>query len=274
MEVPRSTPWYRPRLPANDLRDIVLATSSATVEGHHDMIPDGSVELLWIEGRGVWLCGPDTAAWSFELPAGTACATVRFRPGASGPFIGLPTSEIVDLRVPLDEVFGGPETRRLDEMVGVANDDAGRMAAIESFVRNRRQATLDEPIAHAAALLGRSSRPAGGLAGLADTCGYSTRQFRRRFARAVGYSPAYFARVARLNRFLGTALGSHRPRLADLAAGVGYSDQSHLSRDCMEIARMTPRRLLDVADRTSAARPRRCPIGTRDRCPHGGMIGA
>ena len=103
----------------------------------------------------------------------------------------------------------------------------------------------------AAALLGRSRHPIGTLDRVADEFGVSLRQFRRRFANAVGYSPAYYTRIARLQRFIRLA-AERRRGLAELAAGAGYADQAHLTRDCKDIAAMTPGRLLSTLDRTSA----------------------
>nr|WP_238345103.1 helix-turn-helix domain-containing protein [Actinopolymorpha cephalotaxi] len=70
------------------------------------------------------------------------------------------------------------------------------------------------------------------------------RQFRRRFAAAVGYGPAMFARVARLVRVRDLARRHPRATLADLAAAAGYTDQAHLARDCRDLAGSTASALL------------------------------
>ncbi|UOX93159.1 helix-turn-helix transcriptional regulator [Amycolatopsis sp. FBCC-B4732] len=68
------------------------------------------------------------------------------------------------------------------------------------------------------------------------------RRLRRRFVQAVGYGPATYLRVARLQRAI--ALAPHVPNLAALAVAAGYSDQAHLSRDCRALTGLTPRAYL------------------------------
>jgi AraC-like DNA-binding protein len=243
--------WFRPEPPAADLRPVLDGTWDADVEGHHDLVPDGSVEVLWIADRGLWICGPDRSGWSFTMPAGTAATGLRFRPGAGGRLLRLAAMELVDLRVRLGDAMADGMESQLDDQLSSASGGAARRRLLERFARERLHDTAAEaPMVVAAALLGRAPHPFGGLDRVADGFGMSARQFRRRFTDAVGYGPAFFTRIARLQRFLRLA-AVRRSGLAELAATAGYTDQSHLHHDCVEIARMTPRRLLAVLDRTS-----------------------
>ena len=243
--------WFRPVRPAPDLRREVECTWNATVSGQHDLVPDGCIELLWIEDRGVRVCGPDTTGWSVDLPVGTVTTGIRFRPGAGGVALGFLAGELVDRRARLGEVLSDRIERRLDDELSSAGGVVARRQSLERFVRTRLDAAASEPMIVAADLLGRSRHPIGTLDRVADEFAVSARQFRRRFVNAVGYSPAFFTRIARLQRFI--RLAARRcDGLAELAATAGYADQAHLHRDCRDIARMTPRRLVSVLDRTSA----------------------
>jgi transcriptional regulator GlxA family with amidase domain len=64
------------------------------------------------------------------------------------------------------------------------------------------------------------------------------RQLRRRFTLAVGYGPATYLRVARLQRAITRA--RRATTLASLAADAGYADHAHLSRDCRELTGSPP----------------------------------
>ena len=88
---------------------------------------------------------------------------------------------------------------------------------------------------------------------LADRAGLSARQLRRRFDRAVGYGPAFLARVARLQRFAKAAVRSPELGLAELAAVAGYADQPHLAKDTRAITDRTPRQLIAVLGLSSLA---------------------
>jgi AraC-like DNA-binding protein len=209
------------------------------------------MELLWIADRGVWVCGADTAGWSFELPSGTTTTGVRFRPGAGGSILGLPAPALVDRRERLGNVLSDRVERSLDDALTKAATPTDRRRALERFVLQRMEDPRPEPMVVAAALLGRSTRPIGTLERVAGEFGVSSRHFRRRFTDAVGYSPAYYARIVRIQRFLRLAADRRDARLAELAATAGYTDQAHLNRDCVALARMTPRRLVAAMDLTS-----------------------
>jgi AraC-like DNA-binding protein len=122
---------------------------------------------------------------------------------------------------------------------------------LEDFVRGRAGEPEPGSTTELAALV--ASDPAYGVEHLAVETGVSSRQLRRRFDRGVGYGPAFFARIARLQRFARAAARSPGRGIAELAASAGYVDQAHLAKDCRALAGMTPRELLDVLPRTSVA---------------------
>jgi AraC-like DNA-binding protein len=75
---------------------------------------------------------------------------------------------------------------------------------------------------------------------LAADLGLSERQLRRRFHAAAGYGPKMLQRVLRFRRFLAAADRD----LARAALDAGYADQSHLTRECAQLAGRTPAALL------------------------------
>lgn len=209
------------------------------------------MDLLWIEGRGVFLCGPDTRSWSFELPPGTQVAGIRFRPGAAASVLGVDAAEIRDQRVVAEDLLGGRVARVLDERVAAGRDRLARMDVLEQLVR-RREGDFDrDGTVELAALV--AADPAYGVDRLAAETGVCSRQLRRRFDHTVGYGPAFFARIVRLQRFARSAARSPRCSIAELAVLSGYADQSHLSKDCRSIVAATPRTLIDMLPRTSLA---------------------
>ena len=243
--------WFEPSAPSPDLGDVLSCVWSAAARGRHELIPDGSVELLWIDGGGTWLCGPDTHSWAFDLPPGTGISGVRFRPGAAADVLGVHAHEVRDIRVALSDVLGSRAGRILAERLEEAGGPAARTTVLEDLIRARMHERGPGSTAELAALV--ASDPKFGVGQLATETGVSTRQVRRRFDRDVGYGPAFFARIARLQRFARAAASSPRRGIAELAAHAGYADQPHLAKDCRALAAMTPRELLDVLPRTSIA---------------------
>ena len=69
--------------------------------------------------------------------------------------------------------------------------------------------------------------------------GISERGFERRFVAQVGLTPVRYRRLARLRAVLRLHAGGLRD-WSELAAATGFSDQSHLVRDCRAFTGLTP----------------------------------
>ncbi|HEV3294942.1 MAG TPA: DUF6597 domain-containing transcriptional factor, partial [Streptosporangiaceae bacterium] len=72
------------------------------------VLPDACVDLIWEQGHGVFVAGPDTGPAPSVSPAGTVMAALRFAPGAAGPALGLPMSELLDQRVDAADLGTAP----------------------------------------------------------------------------------------------------------------------------------------------------------------------
>jgi hypothetical protein len=74
------------------------------------VVPDGCVDLTWIDGELI-LAGPDIDVTVSPIAAASAIVGIRFRPGAATKWLGFPMSELVGTRIALSE-FWGPRDRR------------------------------------------------------------------------------------------------------------------------------------------------------------------
>jgi AraC-like DNA-binding protein len=208
-------------------------------EGTHRVLPDGSTDLIWADGQ-VLLVGPMTVA--VEADPGRA-AGVRLRPGAAR-LLGLPASELLDLRLDVAEAWGR-EGRELQERLADTADPEDVVALLHEVLARRLDAAppLDPVVQTAVDAL--ASPESARVDELGRDLYLSERQLRRRFLRDVGVGPAAFARVLRLQRLLRLAPRSPAgTTLARLAVDAGYSDESHLARDTRELAGVTPSVLL------------------------------
>ena len=109
------------------------------------------------------------------------------------------------------------------------------LAALRRFAARRAaRAPRPDPLVQAAVARIEAGRPLGDL-------GVSARHLRRRVTAEVGYGPKRLARVLRLRRALAVA---PEDGLASAALDAGYTDQSHFTNDCVELAGLPPGRLL------------------------------
>ncbi|HSD24654.1 MAG TPA: helix-turn-helix domain-containing protein [Solirubrobacterales bacterium] len=201
------------------------------------VLPDGCVDLIWRNGELV-IAGPDRSANPTRLSAGQRILGLRLRPGVAGAVLGLPASEVLDERHPLEDVLG-----RVAAVLAERISDDGEEAVfghLEGLVSSRLRDAGPDPLVLAATR--RLGFAGSRVDSLADALGISDRQLRRRFHGAVGYGPKTLDRVLRFRRFVSQApaVASGEVDLARLAADLGYADQSHLTRDCVRLSGMTP----------------------------------
>jgi AraC-like DNA-binding protein len=197
------------------------------------VLPDACTDLIWQSGVGLFVAGPDTGPALTESPPESVLVGARFRPGAGGAALGVPLSELLDLRVDAADLPSVPA--RLP----------GSLAPAEAMRRLARMAVqmvaerpADRLVLEAARQL---SRPGARAELIAGRLGISERQLRRRCQGAAGYGPRMLHRVLRFRRFV--SLIDHAGAATDLAgaaAEVGYADQAHLSRDTSRLAGLPP----------------------------------
>lgn len=202
--------------------------------GAYRILPDGCMDLLWVEGELV-VAGPDSRAYMGESEAGTRFAAIRFAPGTAPGFLGVPAREILDTRVPLRELWSPARSRRLADRVGLAADPA---VALEEAVVGLFEEPPDRLVGQ---VLGGIRRGVA-VPTLAGSVGLSERQLYRRCLDAFGYGPKMLDRVLRMNAALDRARAGLG--LAEVAVQTGYADQAHFTRDVKALAGVPPRTLL------------------------------
>jgi AraC-like DNA-binding protein len=201
------------------------------------VVPDGCIDVVWTEGAGTQVVGPNTRAFLVPLAARTRVAGVRLRPGAAPALLGVDAAALRDGQAPIDSVWGD-DGSLLAETLDTSRD-VERTLLSALAARAPRAAAPDPLVAAAVARLDAS---AVAVRALADELCVSERQLRRRFEHAVGYGPKPLARVLRLARALDAARGGEE--LARVAFDAGYADQAHFANDCRSLAGVAPTALV------------------------------
>jgi AraC-like DNA-binding protein len=242
---------YRERLPAPEIASHVasawvleVAAEGAAYE--HRTVPNGSVEISHEIGTNVLhVSGPQRGPTVERVLPGTTVIGMRFRPGLADSILGVAASELVDLHVEVDRLFGD-RAATLGARLAEADSPQGAARMLEEEL-TRRLAIARPPDPLVMAAVGRLQPwlPSSVRERTADLY-ISPRQLRRRFVAALGYGPKTFQRVLRFQGFLALAQGprDHRVGLARLAQQAGYADQAHLTRECDVLTGLTPRAFL------------------------------
>lgn len=225
-------------LPAPALRPYVSHywLSRHNREDRQAVLPDGAVDLVLV-GAGAsaqaWVYGTTTASQFVALEHGAHYLGVRFHPGQSRHFLRAAAAELTDTHEPAHGLLAF-DLQDLPGQLVAGPVFAGLDAVLERHLRAcpptasnldaaiRSLAVTGTPVAQAARLYGKSLR-----------------QFERQFQLDVGVGPKLYARIARFQRAARLLAGSPLT-LAELAADLGYSDQSHMSHEFRRFAGLSP----------------------------------
>lgn len=196
------------------------------------VLPDGCMDLLWVDGR-ILVAGPDTAAHPAGEVPGTGFAGIRFAPGTAPALLGVPARVLRDRRVELADLWPAVEVRRLAGQVASYEDPR---AGLEELARLR--AADGGPPDGLAPEVAARLRAGQGVAAIAAAVGLGERQLHRRSLDAFGYGPRTLGRILRLQRAL--ALTRRGLPHAAVAQAAGYADQAHYVREVRALAGTTP----------------------------------
>jgi AraC-like DNA-binding protein len=216
----------------------------------HRTVPNGSAEVLCAIGSVPRVVGPQTGPTEEVMAPGSTVVGVRFRPGAAPSGLGLPASELVDLDLGADELWGGAAVALGEALAGCASPQEAAATLEAAIVRRLADGVDLDPIAIEAVsrLLPGRTHDVGSLT---SELFISERQLRRRCQAAIGLAPKTLHRMLRFQGFLARAGTHERPstQLARLAAEAGYADQSHLTRESVRLAGISPHPLMLESER-------------------------
>jgi AraC-like DNA-binding protein len=147
--------------------------------------------------------------------------------------------DLNDAVIPLDEALGA-RGMWLVEQLSETPSWEGRLQLLDETLACDDAPALSPEVAWLRRQLETSLGQAR-VEPLMDETGWSRRHVTARFRHQLGVSPKAYARLLRFDHAISLLgeLGTGRT-LADVASKAGYYDQSHLTRDFVALAGMTP----------------------------------
>ncbi|OBI90925.1 AraC family transcriptional regulator [Mycobacterium sp. 1245805.9] len=184
------------------------------------------------------IIGPHSGSYISDIAADEPVMAIHFRPGGAFPYLGIPLGELEDAGVGLDDIWGR-SGKELHERLVEAPSAAAGFGVLEEFLLNRARLSVRRDPGVAVAMEAIEADPSRQMAEVRRLAGLSTKRMIALFRTEVGLAPKAYARVRRLQAVLqqldGDAAGG-----ADIAAGAGFFDQSHLVREFRSFTAMTP----------------------------------
>jgi AraC-like DNA-binding protein len=165
------------------------------------------------------------------------CLQLRLSPVLAHAVLGT-SSELGGTVATLDDVWGH-DARRIQEQLRAASSWDERFAMAEAELARRYEAgrAVDPEVAFVwkQMVIGRGHVQ---VECLAAEAGWSRQRLWSRFRSQIGITPKRAAQLIRFDRAAHRLASGHRAAL--VAADLGYADQSHLHRDVMAFAGVTP----------------------------------
>ena len=238
-----SSQSYRERLAKPEVAGLVSCVwiqriSPAAPVYEHRTVPNGCVEISCVLGEGlIRVAGPKQAPAVGRLAPGETVVGLRFRPGRAPALLAPPVSELVDLEVELDRLWGRPAVTLGERIAEAASaEDASRLLEQALVTRSADAPEPDVLVAEAVDRLQpwRSAH----VSRVASDLFISPRQMRRRFLATLGCGPKELQRILRFQGFLALSDARHAGdmTIARLAHEAGYADQAHLTRECARLS--------------------------------------
>ncbi|WP_329429150.1 AraC family transcriptional regulator [Streptosporangium sp. NBC_01495] len=198
-----------------------------------------SVNLVFHE-HGSRVAGVITGDY-LEVLTGTGVVVgSRFRPAGFRPFLGAPLSTITDRFTPASRILGPDADAAAPAVLAASSaSDEEALRALEGFLLARLPAR--DPVAERAADLVASVLADPSIIRVGDLAalhGLSVRHLQRLFSDYVGVSPKWVIRRYRIHEAAERA--GPATDWSRLATDLGYSDQSHFTRDFTAVIGMPP----------------------------------
>ena len=228
------TEWGAPAALLDAVACLWAQVNDSRAERAGLVLPDGCTDVIWEQGRGTFVAGPDTGPVATTMAAGAVILGVRFRPSAGGPALGIPLSELRDQRADLADL----RSAQARQLTAALDPEVAAVRMLDVTAALVADGAPDPAVTRAARLL---CDPDVRAEDVAAEIGLSLRQLRRRCQAVVGYGPKTLQRVLRFRGFVSRV--DARPEVLDLAAiaaEAGYADQAHLTRECGRLSGMTP----------------------------------
>lgn len=166
---------------------------------------------------------------------------VYFEPGSTSALLQVPAVELTDQVVDLGDLWGSRGARLAEDLADL--NEAERVDRLEAVLIDRLRQTpvprLRVDVTGLARWV-RAEPTSMTVQRLADAAGVSRQHLTRVFRQGIGVSPKRYCRLARFQAGLIYAGAGAGVQWAQVAAELGYADQSHMIAEFRELSSLTP----------------------------------
>jgi AraC-like DNA-binding protein len=193
---------------------------------------------------GCSVSGPHTKSFVIDTDEQTCVIGVSFRPAGAIPFLKLPSDELHNQHVELEDLWGRL-ARELRERALAASNAATKLRVVELALLEHAAGMLEGQPVVEFAVKNFLARPATSrITEVGDKTGLSSRRFIELFKQHVGMTPKLFCRVRRFQAVLKRITSGRPVNWTDTALDCGYFDQAHFIHDFRAFSGINPSKYL------------------------------
>jgi len=204
--------------------------------------PDDIRKVTRLGGCGI--AGPHSKCFAIDTDEQTCVVGVSFRAGGVVPFLRLPSDELHNQHLNLEDLWGGLG-RELRERALAAQTPEAKLHVVELMLLERAAGRFDgQPVVDFAVQNFLAQPATSKIADVAGKTGFSSRRFIELFKQHVGMTPKLFCRVRRFQKALRRITRGRPINWSDIALDGGYFDQAHFIHDFRVFSGINPSKYL------------------------------
>lgn len=204
--------------------------------------PDDTNKVRKFSGCSV--SGPQTRPFVIDTDEQTCVIGISFRPAGAVPFLKLPSDELHNQHVELQDLWGR-FAGELRERALAAPGPEAKLRVVELVLLERAAGMFDgQPVVEYAVdhFLARPGTTR--IAEVSEKTGFSSRRFIQLFKQHVGLTPKAFCRVRRFQSVLKRITSGRPVNWTGVALDCGYFDQAHFIHDFRSFSGINPSKYL------------------------------
>jgi methylphosphotriester-DNA--protein-cysteine methyltransferase len=200
--------------------------------------PDDVNKLNRLSGCSVG--GPHTRCFVIDSVEQACVIGASFRAGGAVPFLKLPSDELHNQHVNLEDLWGSL-ARELRERALEAEGPRAKLRVVELALLERAAGMFNgQPVVEYAVATFQTRPATTRITEVADKTGFSSRRFIELFKRHVGMPPKLFCRVQRFQKVLRRITCGQPVNWSAVALDGGYFDQAHFIHDFRAFSGINP----------------------------------
>ena len=223
------------------------------------IIPDGCIEMTFNFEDGIkrytsdsdfivhtsaMVMGQRTKSYFIEPLGNVNSFAICFYPHGFANFINTRLEELVDIEVPLANLFNEATAINLEEKMIRATNTETRIKLIEAFLLKKlnENATIEHIVQTTVDTL-LSTNGSTSISTILKDDPSKRRKLERNFRKQIGISPKQLGKVIRMQTALNMLLNKDE-NLTSIAYENDYFDQAHFIKDFKEFTGITPKSFL------------------------------